>query len=87
MATPNGVTNYTKQYINGEWVTSTHGADSLIDVHDSNTGLVFARAPKGSTADSEKAIEVCPPPHMPPMHAHLSLRRFSCCGRVVGGCM
>jgi hypothetical protein len=52
------VQEYTKQYINGEWVTSTNGAKSLIDVYDSNTGEVFARAPKGSTADTAKAIEV-----------------------------
>ena len=52
-----GITEYTKVYINGEWVTSTNGAQSLIDVFDSNTGKVFARAPKGSTVDTARAIE------------------------------
>eukprot|EP00946_MAST-07B_sp_MAST-7B-sp1_P000371 g371.t1 len=48
---------YDKQYINGAWVTSTNGAASLIDVHDSNTGRVFARAPRGSEEDARRAIE------------------------------
>jgi len=51
------IVNYTKQYINGEWVESTNGPDSLIDVFDSNTGEVFARAPKGSSEDTAKAVE------------------------------
>ena len=51
------VKNYTKQYINGEWVASTNGVNSLIDVIDSNTAKVFARVPRGSTTDTERAIE------------------------------
>ena len=51
------VKNYTKQYINGEWVASTNGMDSLIDVFDSNTAKVFARVPRGSRTDTERAIE------------------------------
>ena len=55
--TMQAVKNYTKQYINGEWVTSTNGVSSLIDVFDSNTAQVFARVPRGSKADTEQAIE------------------------------
>jgi acyl-CoA reductase-like NAD-dependent aldehyde dehydrogenase len=57
LSSTSGITEYTKQYINGEWITSTNGAQSLLDVFDSNTGQVFARAPKGSTADTARAIE------------------------------
>eukprot|EP00943_MAST-04B_sp_MAST-4B-sp1_P005839 g5839.t1 len=55
--TASGIIEYSKQYINGEWVTSTNGSESFIDVYDSNNGQVFARAPKGSSADTAKAIE------------------------------
>ena len=48
---------YDKQYINGEWVMSTNGSSSFLEVTDSNTGKVFARAPRGSSHDTEKAIE------------------------------
>ena len=51
------ITEYTKQYINGEWVTSSHGPQALIDVYDSNTGEVFARAPRGSAEDTAQAVE------------------------------
>ena len=51
------VAEYTSQYINGAWVASANGRDALIDVHDSNTGRVFARAPRGSAADTARAIE------------------------------
>jgi aldehyde dehydrogenase (NAD+) len=52
-----GIIEYSKQYINGEWVTSTNGAQSFIDVYDSNNGQVFARAPKGSSIDTARAVE------------------------------
>ena len=55
--TINGITEYNKQYINGEWVTSTNGSTAFLDVYDSNTGKIFARAPKGSTVDTTRAIE------------------------------
>ena len=55
--TINGITEYNKQYINGEWVTSTNGSSAFLDVYDSNTGKIFARAPKGSTVDTTRAIE------------------------------
>jgi aldehyde dehydrogenase (NAD+) len=52
------VPTYDKQYINGEWVASTHGsAGNLIDVWDSNTGEVCAKVISGSTTDTENAIE------------------------------
>lgn len=51
------VTDYCKQYIDGEWLASTNGPEALIDVFDSNSGKVFARAPRGSRADTERAIE------------------------------
>lgn len=56
-ASDGGITEYTKQYINGEWVTSSNGPQSLIDVFDSNTGEVFARAPRGSAEDTAQAVE------------------------------
>ena len=54
---PCSVVDYTQQYIDGAWVTSTNGAGALLDVYDSNTGEVFARAPRGSAEDTGRAIE------------------------------
>ena len=51
------VRDYTKQYINGAWVTSTNGEHALLDVVDSNTGEVFARAPRGSSEDTKRAVD------------------------------
>ncbi len=50
---------YTKHYINGAWVAPAPAAAgrALLDVFDSNTGEVFARAPNGCIADSNRAIE------------------------------
>ncbi len=55
--TKDGIVHYTKQYINGGWVTSANGPDALLDVYDSNTGQVFARVPRGAAADTAQAVE------------------------------
>ncbi len=47
--------NYTKQYINGEWVDSTSG--EYIDVINPATEEVFGKIAKGNKEDVDKAVE------------------------------
>ncbi|HIV82822.1 MAG TPA: aldehyde dehydrogenase family protein [Candidatus Salinicoccus merdavium] len=47
--------NYTKQYINGEWVDSTSG--EYIDVINPATEEVFGRIAKGNKEDVDKAVK------------------------------
>ena len=49
------IVSYADHFINGAWVPAGSGAS--IDVTDSNTGEVFARAPAGNPDEMDSAIE------------------------------